>query len=49
MFQRCIDIHIKVLGMDYEKLSSDRIGESSVYIQARVQTAGDIQQSRSCL
>ena len=32
-----IDIHIEVLRMDYEKLSDDRVGESSAVIRARVQ------------
>jgi len=34
-----IDIHIEVPRVDYEKLSSDRVGESSEIIRARVQTA----------
>jgi len=37
-----IDIHIEVPRVDYEKLSSDRIGETSQAIQARVQAARDI-------
>ncbi|HKJ38404.1 MAG TPA: hypothetical protein VJ972_06485 [Anaerolineales bacterium] len=41
-----IDIHIEVPRVDYEKLSSDRIGESSQVIQARVQAARDIQNKR---
>ena len=32
--------------MDYEKLSGDRLGESSNAIRARVQTARDIQNNR---
>ena len=32
--------------MDYEKLSSDRVGETSASIQARVQAARDIQTRR---
>jgi len=32
--------------VDYEKLSSDRVGESSQAIQARVQAARDIQNKR---
>ena len=41
-----IDIHIDVPRVDYEKLSSDRVGESSASIRARVQAARDIQQKR---
>ncbi|HKJ40299.1 MAG TPA: ATP-binding protein [Anaerolineales bacterium] len=41
-----IDIHIEVPRVDYEKLSSDRVGESSQAIQARVQAARDIQNKR---
>ena len=41
-----IDIHIEVPRVDYEKLSADRIGESSEAIRQRVQTARDIQQKR---
>jgi len=41
-----IDIHIEVPRVDYEKLSSDRTGESSEMIRARVQTAQDIQNKR---
>jgi magnesium chelatase family protein len=41
-----IDIHIEVPRVDYEKLSGDRMGESSASIRARVQTARDIQQKR---
>ena len=41
-----IDIHIEVPGVDYEKLSGDRMGESSESIRARVRTARDIQHAR---
>ncbi len=41
-----IDIHIEVPRVDYEKLSGDRLGESSETIRARVQAARDIQQKR---
>ena len=41
-----IDIHIEVPRVDYEKLSGDRMGESSAAIRARVQAARDIQQKR---
>src|SRR5512143_1158315 len=41
-----IDIHIEVPNVDYEKLSGDRVGESSQSIRARVQTARDIQLKR---
>ncbi len=38
-----IDIHIEVPRVDYEKLSGDRLGETSATIRARVQAARDIQ------
>jgi len=41
-----IDIHIEVPRVDYEKLSGDRLGESSDSIRARVQAARDIQNKR---
>jgi len=41
-----IDIHIEVPRVDYEKLSGDRLGESSESIRARVQAARDIQNKR---
>ncbi len=41
-----IDIHIEVPRVDYEKLSGDRVGETSESIRVRVQTARDIQQRR---
>jgi len=41
-----IDIHIEVPRVDYEKLSGDRMGESSETIRKRVQAARDIQQAR---
>jgi magnesium chelatase family protein len=41
-----IDIHIEVPRVDYEKLSGDRMGESSECIRARVQAARDIQNKR---
>lgn len=41
-----IDIHIEVPRVDYEKLSGDRMGESSESIRARVQAARDIQLER---
>lgn len=41
-----IDIHIEVPRVDYEKLSGDRMGETSDAIRARVQTARDIQHER---
>ncbi len=41
-----IDIHIEVPRVDYEKLSGDRLGESSASIRARVQAARDIQRNR---
>jgi len=41
-----IDIHIEVPRVDYEKLSGDRVGESSEAIRARVQASRNIQQAR---
>ena len=41
-----IDIHIEVPRVDYEKLSGDRVGESSESIRGRVQTARNIQTKR---
>ena len=41
-----IDIHIEVPRVDYEKLSGDRLGESSESIRKRVQAARDIQNQR---
>jgi magnesium chelatase family protein len=41
-----IDIHIEVPRVDYEKLSSDRLGESSASIQERVQAARELQRVR---
>ncbi len=41
-----IDIHIEVPRVDYEKLSGDRMGESSEAIRQRVQAAWDIQNKR---
>ncbi len=41
-----IDIHIEVPRVDYEKLTGDRVGETSASIQARVQAARNIQTKR---
>ena len=41
-----IDIHIEVPRVDYEKLSGDRLGETSEAIRERVQAARDIQNKR---
>ncbi len=41
-----IDIHIEVPRVDYQKLSSDRLGELSAAIKKRVQTARDVQTAR---
>ena len=41
-----IDIHVEVPRVDYEKLSSDRLGESSTSIQERVQAARERQKTR---
>src|SRR5687767_10045367 len=41
-----IDIHIEVPRVDYEKLSGNRVGETSESIRAQVQAARDIQNQR---
>ncbi len=41
-----IDIHIEVQRVDYEKLSSDRIGEPSAKIRERVEAARERQRAR---
>ncbi|MEW6241931.1 MAG: YifB family Mg chelatase-like AAA ATPase, partial [Chloroflexota bacterium] len=41
-----IDIHIEVPRVDYEKLSSDRLGESSDAIRARIEAARQRQRER---
>jgi magnesium chelatase family protein len=41
-----IDIHIEVPRIDYEKLSADRVGETSASIHAHVQAARDLQTRR---
>jgi len=41
-----IDIHIEVPRVDYDKLSSERLGESSAVIRARVQSARERQTAR---
>lgn len=41
-----IDIHIEVPRVDYDKLSGDRLGESSESIRKRVQAARQIQLDR---
>lgn len=41
-----IDIHIEVPRVDYEKLSGNRLGETSETIRKRVQAARDIQNKR---
>jgi hypothetical protein len=41
-----IDIHVEVPRVDYEKLSSDRLGESSALIRERVQAARERQRVR---
>ena len=41
-----IDIHIEVPRVDYDKLSGDRMGETSESIRARVQAARNIQLER---
>jgi magnesium chelatase family protein len=41
-----IDIHIEVPRVDYEKLSGNKLSESSELIRKRVQAARNIQQAR---
>ena len=41
-----IDIHVEAPRVDYEKLSSDRLGESSASIRERVQAARERQRGR---
>ncbi len=41
-----IDIHVEVPRVDYEKLSGDRMGESSAKIRDRVEAARDRQHMR---
>lgn len=42
----CIDIHIEIPHVDCDKLSEDRVGETSEAIRVRAQAASDIQQKR---
>ncbi len=41
-----IDIHVEVPRVDYEKLSDDRFGEPSASVQARVESAREVQRQR---
>jgi magnesium chelatase family protein len=41
-----IDIHVEVPRVDYEKLSGDRLGESSEAVRGRVQAARQVQADR---
>ncbi len=41
-----IDIHVEVPRVDYEKLSSDRVGEPSAKIRERVERARERQRAR---
>jgi len=41
-----VDIHIEVPRVDYEKLSSDRLGESSALIRERLQAVRERQRVR---
>jgi magnesium chelatase family protein len=41
-----IDIHIEVPRVDYQKLSSDRLGESSAEFRLRVEKARQVQRER---
>jgi magnesium chelatase family protein len=44
-----IDIHIEISRVDYEKLSEDRVGETSASIRARVQRASDSKRDDSLI
>ncbi len=41
-----IDIHVEVPQVDYDKLSDDRFGEPSASVQARVESARELQRQR---
>jgi magnesium chelatase family protein len=41
-----IDIHVEVPRVDYEKLSDDRFGEPSASVQARIESARELQRDR---
>jgi magnesium chelatase family protein len=41
-----IDIHVEVPRVDYEKLSDDRLGESSACVRERVEAARQVQRER---
>ena len=41
-----IDIHVEVPRVDYEKLSSDRLGEPSSAVRARIEAARERQRAR---
>jgi predicted ATPase with chaperone activity len=41
-----IDIHVEVPRVDYDKLSSDQLGEPSVAVRDRVEAARDVQRAR---
>ena len=41
-----IEIHVEILHVDYEKLSSNHLGEPAVLIRERVQAARERQQVR---
>ena len=41
-----IDIHVEVPRVDYEKLTDDRFGEPSSEVQARVESARELQRQR---
>ncbi len=41
----CVDIHIEVPRVDYEKLSGDRLGETSAKIRKRVEAARERQRT----
>jgi hypothetical protein len=41
-----LDIHLEVPGVDYEKISEDRMGDMSESLRARVQATPNIQLTR---
>ena len=41
-----IDIHIEIPRVEYDKLSDQRLGQSSSVIQKRVQVAREVQRRR---
>ena len=42
----CIDIHVEVPRVEYDKLTDYRMGEKSEYIRARMEKAREVQRQR---